>query len=230
MSARSPAHAPIFKPAPAAFLQRKCACSGTPGPDGECAASRGKRLALRCCATNRGESSEVPSIVYEVLRSPGEPLDPATRAFFEPRFGHDFSQVRVHTDTRAAESARAVKALAYTVGRDVVFGAGQYSPATAGRPLLAHELAHVVQQRSVSRDDGTLQTHVHQYHVRMGQPTDGAEREADGASRSVTQGDPAPKITSLGQSIVQRRVSTDQEIKWEADHPEGKVDVFLTGT
>ncbi len=65
----------------------------------------------------------------------------------EPRFGHDFSQVRIHTDERAAETARAVNALAYTVGRDVVFGAGQYAPQTdEGRRLLAHELTHVVQQ------------------------------------------------------------------------------------
>jgi hypothetical protein len=85
--------------------------------------------------------------VHEVLRSPGQPLDPAIRAFFESRFGHDFSQVRVHTDGQAAESVRAVNALAYTVGRNVVFGAGQYAPGTAiGRRLLAHELAHVIQQ------------------------------------------------------------------------------------
>ncbi|MBI3781045.1 MAG: DUF4157 domain-containing protein, partial [candidate division NC10 bacterium] len=76
-------------------------------------------------------------------------LDPATCSFFEPRFGHDFSQVRVHTDTKAAESARAVNALAYTVGRDIVFGAGEYSlGTTAGQRLLAHELVHTVQQAS----------------------------------------------------------------------------------
>lgn len=140
----------------------------------------------------------MPPIVHEVLRSPGHPLDPATRAFMEPRFVHDFSQVRtrayrtvpvparltigasrdefeqeadrvaqhaisrssapagvrhdfsgvrVHTDAQAAESARAVNALAYTVGQDIVFGAGHYAPDTpTGRHLLAHELAHVMQQ------------------------------------------------------------------------------------
>ncbi|HKQ05867.1 MAG TPA: DUF4157 domain-containing protein [Blastocatellia bacterium] len=77
----------------------------------------------------------------------GAPLSPTVRQFFEPRFGHDFSQVRVHTDAEASASARSVNALAYTVGRDVVFGAGQYAPETAaGQHLLAHELAHVVQQ------------------------------------------------------------------------------------
>ncbi|HSA87019.1 MAG TPA: DUF4157 domain-containing protein, partial [Nitrospira sp.] len=88
-----------------------------------------------------------PPIVHEVLNSPGRPLDPATRAFFEPRFGHDFSQVRVHTDERAEQSARAVNAHAFTVGPNIVFGAGKFSPASqGGRRLLAHELAHVVQQ------------------------------------------------------------------------------------
>jgi hypothetical protein len=76
----------------------------------------------------------------------GHPLDGATRRFFEPRFGADFSQVRLHTDHQAAESARAVNALAYTIGRDIAFGSGQYAPDSArGRRLLAHELAHVTQ-------------------------------------------------------------------------------------
>jgi hypothetical protein len=97
--------------------------------------------------------SGVPPIVHDVLRSTGQPLDAATRAFMEPRFDHDFSQVRVHTDARAAESARAVDALAYTVGRGVVFGAGRYAPETQiGKVLLAHELTHIVQQRYVNDD------------------------------------------------------------------------------
>lgn len=92
---------------------------------------------------------EVPSIVHEVLSSSGQPLDAQTRTFMEPRFSHDFSQVRIHTDERAVQSAQAVDALAYTVGQDVVFGAGQYAPAsTIGKRLLAHELTHVVQQAS----------------------------------------------------------------------------------
>jgi len=81
----------------------------------------------------------------------GQPLDPATREFFSARFGHDFANVRVHADAEAAESARAVNALAYTVGRDVVFGAGQYAPGTqTGQQLLAHELTHVVQQSAAA--------------------------------------------------------------------------------
>jgi Domain of unknown function (DUF4157) len=96
-----------------------------------------------------GDAGQVaaPSIVHEVLAAPDQSLNPATRSFMEPRFGHDFSRVRVHADARAAESARTLNARAYTVGRDVAFGAGQYAPQTSeGQRLLAHELAHVVQQ------------------------------------------------------------------------------------
>src|ERR1039458_7633400 len=89
------------------------------------------------------------SLVRQVVDSPGRPLDAATRSGMEPRFGFDFSQVRVHNDDRASESARAVSASAYTVGSHVAFGAGQYAPGTrGGQRLLAHELAHVVQQAS----------------------------------------------------------------------------------
>src|SRR5262245_20126574 len=89
-----------------------------------------------------------PASVNRVLSSPGTPLEPVLRQDMEQRFGHDFSAVRVHTDAKAAESAQAVNALAYSVGHDVVFGAGQYAPGTsAGKRLLAHELAHCLQQR-----------------------------------------------------------------------------------
>ena len=90
---------------------------------------------------------EAPAIVHEVLRSPGQPLDAATRAYFEPRFGQDFSQVRVHTGASAEQSARAVNANAYTVGHNMAFDAGRFMPGThEGQRLIAHELTHVVQQ------------------------------------------------------------------------------------
>lgn len=140
-------------PATTGALQRKCACGGTPGPTGECAQCRRKRLDLQRSAAGPSEFSAAPPIVHEVLRSPGRPLDTHTRAFMEGRFGHDFARVRVHTDERAAESARTVNALAYTVGTDVVFDTDRYAPATtAGRMLLAHELTHVVQQDGASVD------------------------------------------------------------------------------
>ena len=98
-------------------------------------------------AVHNSTPEMAPPSVQEVLRSPGRPLEPATRRFMEPRFGHDFSKVRVHADARAAASAQAVQAQAFTLGQEVVFGAGQYAPETMrGKRLLAHELTHVVQQ------------------------------------------------------------------------------------
>jgi len=127
-------------------LQRKCRCGGTPSPTGECEECRKKRL-QRKIDNRQPNESLAPPIVHQVLRSSGQPLDAQVRAFMEPRFGHDFSSIRVHTDERAAESARAVKALAYTVGGDIVFARQQYRPSAAeGQKLLAHELVHVIQQ------------------------------------------------------------------------------------
>ncbi|MBI9048809.1 MAG: DUF4157 domain-containing protein [Anaerolineaceae bacterium] len=93
--------------------------------------------------------SDVPVSVHDTLTSPGQPLESGTQNFMENRFGHNFCHVRVHTDQRAAKSAAHIQALAYTVGRNIVFGAGQYSPDTSrGKRLLAHELTHVVQQQA----------------------------------------------------------------------------------
>ena len=101
-------------------------------------------------ATAEAAVGEAPARVHEVLRSPGQPLDPATRGFMEPRFGRDFSGVRVHTNSAAAQSARDVNAQAYTVGHNVVFGSGQFAPGTnEGQKLLAHELTYVVQQKGL---------------------------------------------------------------------------------
>lgn len=83
----------------------------------------------------------------DTIRGGGQALPASTRAFMEPRFGYDFRQVRVHTDEQATQSAESMNALAYTSGRDIVFGPGQYKPeTTGGQQLLAHELTHVVQQ------------------------------------------------------------------------------------
>lgn len=100
----------------------------------------------------RGDAAapeSAPPSVHEALRSPGTALDAETRGFFEPRFGRNLDAVRIHTDAASARSARDVRARAYTVGADIVFAAGRYQPqAQAGKQLLAHELAHVVQQHS----------------------------------------------------------------------------------
>jgi hypothetical protein len=183
------ATSPSFTPVSGGMLQRKCACGGTPGPTGECEACRKKKLQRRVgnlaapSSINHQPStaSQVPPIVREVLRSQGQPLDRETRAFMEPRFGHDFSHVRVHTDARASESARVVDALAYTVGREVVFGAGQYVPETRqGRQLLAHELTHVVQQASAG--------HIMQAEPGIGGRNNSVEREADEMASNIMAG------------------------------------------
>ncbi len=140
----------------------------------KCDKCRKKKPALQR-ASVRSEHAQAPPIVHEVLRSAGAPLDHSTRDFMEPRMGQDFSQVRVHTDAKAAESARAVNALAYTVGRDVVFGMGQYTPGTNnGRQLLAHELVHIVQQSKEQftgvQMEGSLE---------VNDPADSYEQEAE---------------------------------------------------
>ncbi|PSN10054.1 hypothetical protein C7293_29470 [filamentous cyanobacterium CCT1] len=90
------------------------------------------------------------ALVRTAIASSGKPLNPKTRSFMESRFGQDFSQIRTHSDAKAAASAQALHASAYTLGQDIVFGAQQYAPETAtGRWLLAHELSHVIQQRDV---------------------------------------------------------------------------------
>jgi hypothetical protein len=107
----------------------------------------------RLVQTEGSQASEVthtgaPPLVHDVLRAPAQALDPVTRTSMERRFGYDFDKVRIHTDARAVESAQDLRARAYTVGNDIVFAAGQYRPESeAGRRLLAHELAHVVQRK-----------------------------------------------------------------------------------
>ncbi len=90
---------------------------------------------------------EAPSVVNDVLTSSGKSLEPDTKSFMENRFGKDFSNVKIHTDSIAAKSAQSINALAYTTGNNIIFNQGQYSPGTEkGQRLLAHELTHVVQQ------------------------------------------------------------------------------------
>lgn len=135
---------------PEPTLQRSCACGGTcPKCKGGRAGRESGRLQTKQVTPHdRGQTSHsVPPIVHDALRSAGQPLDPVTQSLMSPRFGVDFSDVRIHSDATAAKSAAAIDARAYTVGRNVVFGANQYQPATReGRRLLAHELTHVVQQ------------------------------------------------------------------------------------
>jgi hypothetical protein len=116
-------------------VQRACACGGT------CERCKSRKH------QGHGHYDVDPTIVNRVLQSSGQPLDAASRKYMEPRLGHDFSRIRIHTDSQAAESAYAVRAKAYATGSHIVFGAGKYSPHTSeGKRLIAHELTHVVQQ------------------------------------------------------------------------------------
>ncbi len=127
----------------------------------------------------------------------GRPLDGGARAALEPRFGRDFGDVRVHDDAAAARSAEQLGARAYTVGRDVVFGAGQYAPASAaGRRLLAHELAHVAQQASAPSPSGPLA---------VSAPHDASERAADAAADAAMSGAGPVDAGGGGRVLVQRQ-------------------------
>lgn len=100
-------------------------------------------------ASGESANADLSSLVAQGTSSGGHPLDESTRAFMEQQFAHDFSEVRAHTDSAAAESAQALSAHAYTIGNNIVFGADKYRPQTGpGKRLVAHELAHVVQQQA----------------------------------------------------------------------------------
>lgn len=141
--------------------------------------------------TSRRTDESVPPHVNEAVASGGQPLDASARSFFEQRFGQGFGDVRVHTDIVAQRSAASESAQAYTTGRDVVFGEGQYQPHTlAGRWLIGHELAHVVQQRGATRGSGAGSERV-------------LEREAGDAAMSVLSGERAQVSAGQGGPPVQ---------------------------
>lgn len=178
-------------------LQRACACSGG------CPECRAKQpgqehesLLAQPVVSSVPEQPAGPPIVHEVLRSLGQPLHPEVRAFMEARFGHDFSRVRLHADTKAAESARAVNAQAYTVGWHVVFDMGRYAPETdRGRRLLAHELTHVVQQEAaVPNTEG----------LRIGQKDGTPERQAEAVADAATPGVAPIVFKRIPGAIIQR--------------------------
>ena len=121
-----------------AKIDRKC---------DRCAEEEDEMIQRKPSAHHGSKASGPTSHIGEALSSGGSPLDTKTRSFFEPRFGLDLGGVRVHTDSAAVRSANAVDARAYALGSDIVFGRGEYDPATeSGKALLAHELAHVAQQ------------------------------------------------------------------------------------
>lgn len=160
-------------PAPPAQIQR---CGGVQCAPGTCDhdGDQDQSLVHRSpdeAAVTRGATA-IPPSVPRVLATPGTSLDARTRAGMETRFGHDFSQVRVHADAEAARSARDIAAHAYTFGRHVVLSAGRYQPHTPdGRHLLAHELTHVIQQADGPGDPGMPRS--------ISNPQDPSEAEAE---------------------------------------------------
>ncbi len=158
----------------------------------------GPHLCVQREATGTPVNSAAPSLVRDVVNSPGQPLDDATRSRMEPRLGHDFSQVRVHNDDRAAESARSISAKAYTAGSHVVFGEGHYSPGnSSGQSLLAHELTHVAQQAS-----GPVEGTPVAEGLSVSDPGDRFEQAARQTSRAIASCEPAeeaPKAPTAAQ-------------------------------
>jgi hypothetical protein len=193
------------------LLQRKCAC-GPAGIAEECDGCSKQNLSLQRSTRNSEpetrNSGGVPPIVSEVLRSAGQPLDAKTRAFFEPRFGHNFSMVRVHADTAAAQSAQSMNARAYTVDQHTVFAAGQYAPHTAeGKRLLAHELTHTIQQKG--KGVGVAKS------LMEGPADDESEREANAVANSVMSTEHAALSFSVKRSepaLLQRQQEEEDQL------------------
>jgi outer membrane protein OmpA-like peptidoglycan-associated protein len=186
----------------AGVLQRKCSCGQHTGGGEKCEECRKNEMILQRQPSAFVGSETVPPVVQDVLRSPGQPLDSRTRASMEPSFGHDFSQVRVHTDAKAAESADAIRAQAYTVGRDIVFGSAKFSShSDASTHLLAHELTHVLQQAAggVGADSET-QANAAADRVAKGKTVDRAGLGAAPVSLQRSPKDDAPGKTGAAGS------------------------------
>jgi hypothetical protein len=152
------------------------------------------------------EASVDTSPVHDVVgKGGGAPLDGSTRAEMEGRFGQSFSDVRVHTDAKASQSAESVGANAYTVGSDIVFRSGQFDAASAtGQRTLAHELTHVVQQRSGPVDGTDAQGG-----IRLSDPSDRFEQAAEATASAVLSG-PAPAPADATGATAQREVDDEE--------------------
>jgi Domain of unknown function (DUF4157) len=210
-------------------VQRKCSCGGmctkcrTKHAEEEHGEAQRKAAAPQISgisSTSAGSQRTAPPIVQEVLRSPGEPLPAATLAFFEAKLAHDFSTIRVHANDRAAESAHAIQARAYTVGHNIVFGAKQYQPGTVdGRRLLAHELAHVVQQASaptplVQRGPGGGQGDQKFFDLSRGPLSDAEKAKLLAVRKSFNLPDtPTPSDTSIVGILI---TETGEEIPFHS--------------
>jgi len=160
--------------------------------------SLGSHVCIQRHAHGAGVQPQATALVRDVLNAPGQPLDADTRSAMERRFRHDFSGVRVHADRTAADSAQALNAGAYTVGTHVAFGAGRYAPSgSSGRELIAHELAHVVQQSTGNVDGTSIGGGFYVSH-----PNDPFERRA--SAHDVRSSGKAAPISARGETHIQR--------------------------
>ena len=182
------------------IVQRACACGGTCASCSGSMEEESPALLQRQLSPGGGGGVVDGQIIPE--ESPGHPLDDSTRSFMESRFGSDFSDVRVHTDSRAAQSADALSADAYTTGRDIYFAAGKYDPASQrGKHLLAHELTHTQQQAKGATPLAASSS----AHVTVGAVHDPLEAEAEHvADTVVSQHEGIPQISRDGASPVRR--------------------------
>ena len=173
-------------------------------------------LRLQRQVGNAGTASmmeEERSPVHDVVSTGGEPLDRDVKADMESSLGHDFSDVRVHKDSAAHESAEAVQAKAYTVGSHMVFQRDAYDPSSDhGRQTLAHELTHVVQQRS-GPVDGTEAPGG----IKVSDPSDRFEREASTNAERVVSGGSVDVATAAGPSVQRQAEPEVEETTEEED-------------
>ena len=184
-----------------AVIQRECACGGTCASCQEKGVEEEESTVVQRQANASAPGAPDDEIVPEA--SPGQPLDRDTRNFMEPRFGHNFSEVRVHTDTAAARSADALAANAYTTGRDIYFAAGKYAPATSqGQHLLAHELTHTVQQANGAV---SAEAPVQSHSVVVGSPDSPLETEAEQTAHHVLTSPAQPVSISSDKGTPIRR-------------------------
>src|ERR1700730_976607 len=161
---------------------------------------------------DREDDAEASPVLDVVGSGGGSPLDPGARSFLEDRLGSDFSEVRVHTGASADQSARSINAQAYTVGTDVVFRAGAYQPdAPAGRHVLAHELAHVIQQKAGPVDGSPAPGG-----IRLSHPSDAFEQAAERAADNAMAGTAPPTTRAGGDPAPVQRADEDEEEEVQA--------------
>lgn len=155
-----------------------------------------------------GEEETESPVGHVVGSANGRPLDDSVRTLMEGHFGgQDFSDVRVHTDSRADDSARSLHAQAYTVGSDIAFRSGNYSPdSQTGQRMLAHELTHVVQQRS-GPVDGTPMPGG----IKVSDPADRFELEAERSADAFLAGESAPSPAPVAEATAQRQEDDEEE-------------------